>query len=268
MKTVTIKLPKIGLGTWQLKNKKCQDSVLKALEIGYRLVDTAQMYGNEEQVGNALSEGTVPRNEIFLATKLFVNDLSPKKVAKKTLESLSRLKTEYLDLLYIHWPAGKYNPKKTLSAFETLVDEGKIKHIGISNFTPKLIDEALQVMKKPIFANQVENHPLLKQVPLRQYLKEKEIKLVSYSPLARGNVRGVPELEEIAKNHNTNPFQVSIAWEISKGAIPIPKASSEGHLRNNFDAQFLTLDAEEIQKVDSIQTETRFLNPPFIRPKW
>lgn len=264
-----LKLPKIGLGTWKLKSKDCFNSVLKAIEIGYRHIDTAQMYRNEHAVGDAISQETIDRKELIIATKLAIWRLRPGGVLSSTRKSLEKLKLDYVDILYIHWPAPIfYRPKKTLKAMSQLVDEGKIKYIAVSNFTPKLIDKALAVCDKPIAANQVEHHPWLRQTEMREYLKEKDIYLVAYSPLARGKAFQIPELTQIAEKHKCSEAQVSLAWIMHHGAVPIPKGTGEDHVRDNFESLNLTLDAEDIELIDSIQKQKRIVNPPFIRPKW
>lgn len=263
-----IKLPKIGFGTWQLSVNQCKSAILTAINTGYRLIDTAQIYHNEEGVGEALKQSPVPRDDLIIATKVWVTNLDPENVIKSTEVSLRKLQLSMVDLLYIHWPALKYKPQKTFKAFSQLVDQGKVRAICVSNFTPKLCDEAIKVCDKPIFANQVEHHPWLHQENLLEYCKQKHIAFVAYSPLGRANVLNSPELVEIAKNHQTNPAQVALAWEILHGAIPIPKATSENHIKENFVAINLKLTTEEIQMIDRIKTEKRFINPMGLRPKW
>ncbi|OLS14825.1 MAG: aldehyde reductase [Promethearchaeota archaeon CR_4] len=264
----TLKLPRMGFGTWKLKDKDCVKGVLKALEMGYRLIDTAQIYGNEREVGVALAEKTVDRKDFLLATKIWVTKLRPENVKTSAAQSLLKLQTEYVDILYVHWPAWQYNAKKTLLAFANLVDEGKVKYIGVSNFGPKLCDEAIAVCPKPIVVNQIETHPLLQQRIMRDYLKQHDMYLVAYSPLARGHIREVPTVVDIAKKHKASPNQVSLAWLMHHGAIPIPKATSESHIQDNFGAQDLHLDPEDIAQIDNIKEEKRFVNlPRFLFPK-
>ncbi len=264
-----LKLPKIGFGTWKLKPKDCVNSVLKAIEIGYRLIDTAQMYRNEHAVGEAISQETIDRKELIIATKLAVWRLRSSGVINSTRKSLEKLKLDYVDILYIHWPMPIfYRPKKTLKAMSQLVDEGKIKYIAVSNFTPKLIDEALAACDKPIVANQVEHHPWLRQTEMREYLKQKGMYLVAYSPLARGKVFEIPELKQIAEKHNCSESQVSLAWIIHHNAVPIPKGTGEDHIRDNFESLNLVLDAGDIELIDSIEKQKRMINPPIVRPKW
>jgi 2,5-diketo-D-gluconate reductase B len=244
--------------------------VLKAIDIGYKMIDTAQMYRNEHAVGQALSEATIDRKELVIATKIAIWNLRPNALLSSAKKSLQKLKVDYIDILYIHWPAPFfYHPQKTLGALSRLVEEGKIKHIGVSNFTPALLDKALAACDKPIAANQVEHHPWLQQREMREYLEKHEMYLVAYSPLAHGKLyQQSPELKQIAEKHKCSETQVALAWEMSHGAVPIPKSTNEAHLRDNFDAINLTLDLEDITLIDSIQKVKRVVNPPFVKPKW
>lgn len=266
-----LKLPRIGFGTWQLKPADCTSAVLSAIKIGYRLIDTAQLYFNEAAVGEAISKSGVPREEIILATKVGFMNLSEKKVLSSFAASLEKLGTSYVDILYVHWPILTYNAEKTLKAFCSLVDEGKVRHIGVSNFPVARMEEALAVCQKHgknILANQVEHHPMLKQPTLREYLAKKDIYLVAYSPIMRGGAAKVTEIGEIAKKHGVSEAQVCLAWEMSHGAIPIPKATSEPHIADNFKALDLNLDKDDVAKLDTIPVEKRIVNFPIIHPKW
>ncbi|MHA1146003.1 MAG: aldo/keto reductase [Candidatus Helarchaeota archaeon] len=264
-----LKLPRIGFGTWQLKGETCTKSVIKAIDIGFRHIDTAQAYGNESEVGAALAEATIDRKDLIIATKVWIHKLRPKSVKKSTYKSLEKLQLDHVDLLYVHWPMPFfYKANKTLAAFSELVDEGKIKHVGVSNFNVKLLEEATAACDKPIAANQVEHHPLLKQKTLREYQAKKDIYLVAYSPLARGKIKNYPEISQVASKHKVSEFQVSLAWIMEHGAVPIPKATSESHIKDCHDALNITLDAEDLEIIESIQTEKRCVNPPFVRPKW
>ena len=168
----SIALPRIGFGTWENINPlQCAASVSAALDMGYRFIDTAQAYRNENHVRRGIAEASIPRDQITICTKVWISNLSPSKVFKSTEESLRKLGLDFIDILYIHWPAGAYNPQKTLEAFSALVEMGKITHIAVSNFTIPLLEEALKICDKPLIANQVEMHPLLKQKELVEFLK-------------------------------------------------------------------------------------------------
>ncbi len=264
-------LPRMGFGTWQLAPADCTRAVLKAIEIGYRLIDTAQLYNNEAAVGDAISKCGVPREQLLIATKISFTNLSPKKVISSFASSIEKLKTSYVDILYVHWPIITYNAEKTLKAFCDLVDQGKVRHIGVSNFPVARMEEAITVCQKygkTILANQVEHHPLLKQKTLREYLTKKDIYLVAYSPIMRGGAAGVPEVGEIAKKHGVSEAQVCLAWEMNHGAIPIPKSTSEVHIADNLKALDLVLDKDDLAKIDAITAEKRIVNAPIVHPKW
>jgi 2,5-diketo-D-gluconate reductase B len=265
----TLKLPKIGFGTWQLKPDACKTAVLKAIECGYRFIDTAQFYFNEQGVGAALAEKTIDRKELIIATKVWISNLSYKKVKSSFAVSLEKLQLDYADMLYIHWPAKfTYKPKKTLQAFSELVNEGKLKHVCVSNFSPKLVEEAIRVCTKPIAANQVECHPYLQQKEMLDFLTKKDIYLIAYSPLGRGLMEDIPEITQVAQKHHVSPAQVTLAWEITRGIVPIPKSTGEKHIQDNFNAQNLKLDDEDMNLINSIKTQKRMFNPPILAPKW
>nr|WP_204357358.1 aldo/keto reductase [Halogeometricum borinquense] len=257
-------MPMLGLGTWQNDEPEdCARAVETALNMGYRHIDTAQIYGNEEFVGEGIENATVPREDIFLATKVWIDNLSYDEVLATTEESLEKLGVESVDLLYVHWPAREYDPEETFRAFNELYDEGKIDRIGISNFEPEQIETAVKSADVPIFANQVELHPLLQQEDLRAACEEHDIEVVAYSPLARGTVFEVPELEAIAEKHGVSEAQVSLAWLREKGVTAIPKATGEDHIRDNWQSLRVELDAEDIDRIDNIERTDRRVDPDF-----
>ncbi|TKR28411.1 aldo/keto reductase [Natronomonas salsuginis] len=262
-------MPGFGLGTWQNDDPDaCAESVRTALDIGYRHVDTAQIYRNEAAVGRGLAAADVDREEIFLATKVWTNKLAHDDVIESTEESLERLGTDYLDLLYVHWPSGEYDPEGTLSAFEQLQADGRIERIGVSNFEPEHLEAARDAIDAPIFANQVEMHPLLQQRELREICADAGIELVAYSPLARGDVFDVDVLSEIADANGVSEAQVSLAWLREKAVTPIPKATGSDHIRDNWASLSLELSDDEIERIDSIDTERRKVNPDFGPSAW
>lgn len=264
-----LKLPKIGLGTMQSNSDEAKEAIKFGINYGFRFIDTAQIYFNEKTVGKAISESGISREKIILATKLWISNFSYDKVKKSAERSLKRLQTNYIDILYIHWPIKKTSKlKSTLKAMDELVDEGKIKHIAVSNFTPKLLDEAISMTENHIIANQVEMHPWLQQKELLDYLSKNKISLVAYFPLIHGKFNQLPELVSIAQKHKISAAQVSLAWIMHKKAIPIPKSTNVHHLQSNLDSTKLKLDSEDIKLIDSIKKEKRFADIPFIRPKW
>lgn len=258
-------IPKLGLGTWQNEDpQECANSVKTALEMGYTHIDTAQIYGNEEHVGKGLEEADVDREDYFLASKVWIDQLERENVIESTKKSLDKLGVESVDLMYVHWPSGEYDPQDTLKGFKELIHSGEIKAIGISNFTPEQVDKAMEIAPKHIIANQVEMHPLLQQEELLEKCREHDIKLVAYSPLARGEVFDIPELNEIAEKHGVSEAQVSLAWLMQKeGVVAIPKATGEDHIRGNYNALDLELDEEDVEKIESIEREERMVDPDF-----
>ncbi len=268
-----LELPKIGLGTWKLKPSAAKYSTVEAVKLGYRFIDTAQAYGNEHGVGEGLQEifssGILKREEIIVATKLHPLKLRPRSAFKSATKSLKKLKLDYIDILYVHYPAFAlgYSHNKTLNAISQLIDEGKVLHVGVSNFTTKMIDDALKVSDKPIYANQIEHHPYLKQRQLLEHHKKKGVHVISYSPLARGFALKDNVIVDIAKKNEMSVAQVCLAWVISKGAIPIPKATSLDHLQDNFAAKDKQLSSEDLDKIDNIQISKRMVHPIVVAPK-
>jgi 2,5-diketo-D-gluconate reductase B len=251
----------IGLGTWQNEGENCAESVKIALDMGYRHIDTAQIYGNEEQVGDGIEASDVDRDQIFLASKVWIDQLSSENVIASTEESLEKLQTDYVDLMYVHWPSGDYSPEESLEALQELKNKGLINNIGVSNFEVPHLEKALETVD--VYANQVEMHPLLPQEELREFCEENDVELVAYSPLARGEVFNIQEIQEVAEKHGVSEAQVSLAWVRQKGAVPIPKASSREHIEDNFESQDLELDDEDMEKIDSIRGEERMVDPDF-----
>jgi diketogulonate reductase-like aldo/keto reductase len=259
----------LGLGTWQNDDpEQCAESVRTALEMGYRHVDTAQAYGNEEAVGEGIARADVPREDVFLATKVWISDLAHDDVLATAKQSLDRLGVDSVDLLYIHWPARTYDPEETIAAFDQLYDEGKIEHFGVSNFEPHHVETAREYAAVPILANQVECHPLLQQAELREYAAETDLELVAYSPLARGKVFDNETIVDVAEDHDASPAQVSLAWLRAKGVTAIPKATGEDHLRDNFESLALELTEDEVARIDDIDDEARLVHPDFGPDDW
>jgi len=245
--------------------------VQTGLEVGYRHVDTAQMYDNEAHVGEAIETSDVPREDVFVATKLVNSNLSYDDVIASTEESLERLRLDTLDLMYIHFPRGDYDPEETLPALDELVDRGLTRHIGLSNFTPAYLDEALDVLDHDIYAHQAEMHPLLHQRELRAYAREHGHRFVAHTSLARGEVFDLPLLSEIAEQYGVTEAELTIAWLLSKENVhAIPKSTDPDHLRANFAAQSLSVDDADLERIDSLHEwrQQRVNNPDNPAWKW
>jgi 2,5-diketo-D-gluconate reductase B len=257
-------MPMLGLGTWKNSDPEtCAESVATALEMGYRHIDTAQAYGNEAAVGAGIERSDVDREEVFLATKVWIDNLSREDVLATTEASLERLGVDRVDLLYVHWPARTYEPRETLGALNELYDDGRIDAIGVSNFEADQVAAAVEVSDAPIAANQVEIHPLFRQADLRAACEDLGVDLVAYSPLARGDVFEVPELQSIAEAHDASPAQVSLAWLREAGVTAIPKATSEAHIRDNWDSLSVSLSADDLATIREIEETGRRVDPDF-----
>ncbi len=256
-------MPMLGLGTYQMDDEECRESVGRAIEMGYRHLDTAEMYENEDAVGDAIGESGVDRDDLFVATKIAPENLDYDQVLQNAADSFERLGVDFVDLLYVHWPTGDYEATDTLDAFAELREEDIIGEIGVSNFTVELLEEAIEVAEEPIFANQVEMHPLLPQTELRQFCAQDDVdvELVAYSPIARGDVSDVDALQEVADKHDATPQQVSLAWLREKEVTAIPKATSEEHLRENWLSLDVELDDEDVEKIDDIEERQRIVDP-------
>lgn len=254
-------IPRIGFGTYDITDPDtCRESVRRALEVGYRHVDTAQGYDNEGAVGTGIEAADLDREGVFLATKLSTRNLAYEDVLRSTAESRRRLGVETIDLLYVHWPIRTYDPDETLAALAELQDDGHVRHIGLSNFTVPLLDEALEVLDRPILAHQVEMHPLLQQSELHEYAIEADHWLVAYSPVAKGQVAEIPVIQEIAAARDATPGQVSLAWLLAKeNVVPIPKSAGP-HIEENYAALDLDLREEEIERIDGIDEERRLVD--------
>jgi 2,5-diketo-D-gluconate reductase B len=254
-------LPSIGLGTYRLTDSP--DAIHAALETGYRHLDTAAYYGNEALVGRALAGSDVARDDVTLATKVWRDSLGYDDFLDSAAASVDRLGVDAVDLLYVHWPLDSYDPVETLDALLTARKRGLTRHVGLSNFTVPLLDEAIDYLGEPPAAHQVEMHPLCQQEQLREHAREHDYPLVAYAPIARNDVADVPEVVAVAEKHDATPAQVSLAWALSKEHVAvIPKAGSPEHVRENYRALDLSLDAEDIARIDGIDREERIVDYP------
>ena len=250
------------------ESKECVKIVAEALEMGYEAVDTAQIYENEADVGEGIKVSGVDREKFILTSKVWRDQLSKENVIKSTEESLKKLKTDYLDLMLIHWPSQDHDLRDTFAGFEELKKSGKIKHFGVSNFPLHLLKEANEI-DDSFVCNQVEYHPYLNQTPIIKWLVENEKFLIAYSPLARGKVLKDETLQEIAEKYKISTVQLTLAWLTSmKGVITIPKTTSKEHLKSNLDGLRIDLEDKDILAIDEMtKANDRMISPDFA-PKW
>ena len=266
MKTLQLnngtKMPALGLGTSQLRGEVCTRSVLEALYIGYRHIDTAEMYGNHEAIASALKRSSIPRQELFLTTKVPPSALGRETLTKSCERYLKELSIDYIDLLLIHWPNRNIPVEETLGAMEELKKSGKIRSIGVSNFTAHHLEDTLATGIN-IATNQVELHPTFSQQALQKFCNNKKIVLTAYAPLGRGADLELPLLRELAAKYNVSVPQVVLNWIIGRGIAAIPKSSSRGHLEDNFNTLKWKMEKEDVARIDALPQEERIFNPSF-----
>ena len=255
-----IRMPVIGLGTWKLTGSRCTDAVNKAVRMGYSHIDTADAYGNHEDIGKAIS--SMDRRKLFITSKLWRDSLRHDDAIASCDRFLKELKTSHIDMLLIHWPNKDVPIEETLSAMRVLQEAGKIRGIGVSNFTVRHLKEALETGVQ-ISVNQVEFHPYLNQESLLAFCKENGIAVTAYSPLARGRILGDDIVKGLAEKHGKTPAQVSLRWLVQKGIICIPKASSEEHMMENLRVFGWELDRNDMKALDSLDRGERLINPGF-----
>lgn len=263
------KVPALGYGTWQLRGKNCVRGVQKALEVGYRHIDTAQAYGNEEDVGQAIEESGVERGEIFLTTKIWMDNFSPDKFEKSLDESLNKLRTDYVNMLLLHWPDQNSDFDKTLELLVEAKKADKARLIGVSNYTVELMKRAQNTTKNVLATNQVEFHPFIDQGPVLEWARRHNMFLTGYSPLSRGDVLKNQTIEDIGNRYKKNAGQIALRWAIQHEKVAvIPKAASENHIESNFDIFDFELTNEEMDKISSLAREDGRKVDPDFAPEW
>lgn len=255
------KIPALGLGTWLLNGDECISAVKLALELGYRHIDTAEGYNNQKEIGLAL-EG-FDRSKVFITSKIWMGNLHYSEVLRLCNKALQELRTDYLDLLLIHWPNKRIPMEETFDAFEELVDTGKVISIGVSNFTVNHLKDAMNVEKVPVAVNEVEFHPYLYQEDLIEFCSKNRIITIAYSPLARGNCLRDTIICEIAKKYNKTAAQICLRWNLQKGNVIIPKSRSKDRLRENMDVFDWELLKVDVESIDVLNKNLRYVNPKF-----
>lgn len=260
------RLPALGFGTFQLTGDLARSQVGEALKAGYRLIDTARLYGNEKEVGDAISNSGIKRSEIFVTSKIWIDHLGAADLRRETDNSLSDLKTEYLDLLLIHWPNPAIPLEESLAAMQQLIQEGKVRHLGVSNFPPSLFERACDLA--PVFTNQVEYHPLLGQDRLLRSARERGVGITAYCPLGQGVAIREAKIVEIGKRRSKTAAQVTLRWLLQQeGVVAIPRSSNPERLRSNFEVFDFELSPAEMAEIDALPKDRRQCNPS-IAPDW
>jgi len=263
-----LSVPALGFGTWQLEGAECRRMVAEALGMGYRHIDTAQMYGNEAEVGAGIKDSGVPRDDIFLTTKVWMDRLHYHDLQTSAEQSLRKLQVEAVDLLLVHWPNEEVPLSETLRALQDLQRDGKVKHIGVSNFNVALLREAVETNGADVVCNQVEYHPFLSQRPVLDYCRSHGLFVTAYCPLAKGRAPNDPALAEIGGKHGKSPAQVALRWLVQQDRVAaIPKAAKPEHARANLEIFDFELDAEDLQRIDRLPGDTRLIDPGWA-PQW
>lgn len=262
----TLRMPALGLGTYKQKGSLCRRAVCDALSMGYRHIDTARFYDNEVQVGAGMEDAGVARDEIFLATKVWRTELSAEALRRSVEGSLRDLKTDYVDLLMIHWPSPDVPLEATLDAMTALQREGKARHLGVSNFPVAHVERARR--HATIVCNQVEYHPFLSQQTLLAAQRPHDIALVAYAPLARGRVWEDPVLQAIGRELGKTAGQVALRWFVQQALVgAVPKATSREHIAENFAVFDFELSERHMDMIAGVERGQRLVSPDFA-PDW
>lgn len=264
-------IPAFGLGTFRLKDDVVKASVSTALELGYRAIDTAQIYGNEQAVGEAIADSGVARKDLYITTKIWVENLGAEQVIASLKDSLKKLKTDYVDLTLIHWPS----PGNAVSVAETLhalVEAKKLgltREIGISNFTVALMQEAIDAVgAEAIATNQIELSPFLQNQTVVDFARKNGIAITSYMTLAYGDALKDETIIAVAARHDATPAQVVLAWALQLGYAVIPSSTKRENLASNLLAQKLTLTDADMAEIAKLERNGRLVSPEGLAPEW
>jgi 2,5-diketo-D-gluconate reductase B len=269
--TTSFSLPDFGLGTFRLTGSAVIDSVRNALELGYRAIDTAQIYGNEADIGQGIADSAVPRGQLFLTTKIWTEHLGRERLLPSLRESLAKLRTDHVDLTLIHWPspAGAVPLTETLDALMQARELGLTRAIGISNFPVALQQQAIDAVgAAQIATNQIELHPRLQNPAVVAHARAHGIRITSYMTLAYGQALAEPVIEALAQARGATPAQVTLAWALARGFAVIPSSTRRAHLAGNLAARELRLTDEELAQIDAMDRGQRLVDPEGLAPQW
>ena len=262
------RIPAIGLGTWELRGRTCARLVEQALKLGYRHIDTAQIYENEREVGEGLRASGVRRDDVFVTTKIWTTHFAPNDLERSTKESLARLRLSAVDLLLLHWPNPHVPLAETLGALAHVKRLGMSRHIGVSNFTVALVEEAVALCPEPLACDQVEYHPYLDQTKVRDACARLGIAVVAYSPVAKGRIKNDRTLARIGQVHRKTAAQVCLRWLVQQNVSAIPRTSKIERLSENIDIFDFELSQEEMHQVFQLASAGGRLNDFGFAPKW
>lgn len=263
-------IPALGFGTFRMPEADVLRIVPQAIKTGFRHIDTAQIYDNEAAVGQAILDGGVPRKDIFLTTKVWVSNYRHDAFIKSVDESLEKLKTDYVDLLLLHWPNNDVSLADQIGALNEVRQAGKVRHIGVSNFNIALMDEAAALSDAPLVTNQVEYHPFIDQTKVMDVARKQGMALTAYYAMADGKVLENEQLGEIAKSHDRSVAQVVLRWLLQQNdVIALSKTATESRVAENFDIFDFELSGEEMQAIHGLADENgRIVSPDGLAPDW
>lgn len=263
-----LNMPKLGLGTWPMLGEECTRAVEQALALGYRHIDTAAAYNNEDAVGQALANSPTPREQIHVTTKVWWDQLQPDAMRHSMDRSLEALRSEYVDLFMLHWPTTDWDLPRTIETLVSFKEQGLARNIGVANFPLPLLRKVVEELGAPLSAIQVEYHVLLGQNVLLNYARQQDLALTAYTPLARNKVSDIPAIRRIAAKHGVLPTQVALKWLLDQPNVAaIPKASSEPNQLANLAALDVRLDDEDRALIASLSKRERQVSPDFA-PVW
>jgi 2,5-diketo-D-gluconate reductase B len=264
------RIPLAGLGTWDLRGRTCARVVEQALRLGYRHIDTAEMYDNERELGEGLRASGVPRNEVFVTTKVWPSHFAPRELLRAAKDSLVKLRLSEVDLLLLHWPNPQVPLSETLGALCQVKEGGMARHIGVSNFNTKLLDEAVALSTEPLVCNQFECHPFLDQSKLIAACREKGMAVVAYSPIARGGAKNDAVLARIGQEHGKTAAQVCLRYLVQQDIVVIPRTSKVERLEENVSIfDFALTDTEMAEIANLARRDGRIVDWSFSgSPKW
>ena len=254
-----LSIPLIGLGTWELRGRKCRRVVRKSLEIGYRHIDTAAMYENESEVGSGIVDSGVDRKEVLLTTKINTIEVDNEGIVDAFHKSLSDLKTDYVDLLLIHWPTFSTNLGDMLEIMYGIKESQKARAIGVSNFNSTLLSECARLGFEDIYCNQVEYHPFLSQEILLKKINEMDVIPVAYCPICRGDVAKDSVIIELSEKYNKTPAQVTLRWIIQQQSVAIPKSAKKRRLKENIDIYDFEIEDKDMDRIHSLARGQRLV---------
>jgi diketogulonate reductase-like aldo/keto reductase len=262
-------IPAVGLGTWPMKGEEAARAVARALETGYRAIDTAAMYGNEEAVGEGLRASGVPRADVFVTTKVWYTDLAPGALQRSAEASLKRLGLAQVDLLLIHWPNAEIPLEGSIAALCDAKRRGLAKHVGVSNFPVALLERAVALATEPLAANQCEYHPHLDQTKVIAACRRHGLAFLSYAPIGKGAVLEEPAVRAIAARHGRTPAQVVLRWHLQQDGVgAIPKSANPKRIAENFDVFGFTLSDEDTRAISGLTRPDGRLVAPAWSPAW